>query len=74
MDRSYCQYISLLFFLQEDDSLELEIDIDDLLDLSDTERRSKLHDILQECGKPNEDFIEGLLYRIKGLRKMSLKK
>ncbi|CAB1342608.1 unnamed protein product [Coregonus sp. 'balchen'] len=31
-------------------------------------------DLLQECGKPKEDFIDGLLYRMKGLRKMSLKK
>ncbi|XP_034051449.1 protein phosphatase 1 regulatory subunit 14B [Thalassophryne amazonica] len=28
-------------------------------------------ELLQECGKPKEDFINGLLYRIKGLRKMS---
>ncbi|KAM4632849.1 protein phosphatase 1 regulatory subunit 14B-like [Polymixia lowei] len=61
----------LLFDCEEDDVPELEIDIDELLDLPDAEQRSKLHAHLQECGKPTEDFINGLLYRIKGMRKMS---
>ncbi|XP_063078311.1 protein phosphatase 1 regulatory subunit 14B-like [Engraulis encrasicolus] len=60
-----------LFDCQEDDIPELEIDIDGLLDLTDEEQRSKLRALLHECGKPKEDFINGLLYRIKGLRKMS---
>ncbi|XP_051951911.1 protein phosphatase 1 regulatory subunit 14B-like [Xyrauchen texanus] len=63
--------LHLLFDCEEDDIPELEIDIDELLDLSDCERRSKLQDILCDCGKPKENFIDGLLYRIKGLRKMS---
>ncbi|XP_010887837.3 protein phosphatase 1 regulatory subunit 14B [Esox lucius] len=66
--------LHLLFDCEEDDIPELEIDIDELLDLSDAEQRSKLHELLRECGKPKEDFIDGLLYRMKGLRKMSLKK
>ncbi|XP_012691051.1 protein phosphatase 1 regulatory subunit 14B-like [Clupea harengus] len=63
--------LHLLFDCEEDDIPELEIDIDELLDLSDEVQRSKLRALLHECGKPKEDFINGLLYRIKGLRKMS---
>ncbi|XP_030628646.1 protein phosphatase 1 regulatory subunit 14B-like [Chanos chanos] len=63
--------LHLLFNCEEDNIPELEIDIDELLELSDYEQRTKLHELLQECGKPKEDFINGLLYRMKGLRKMS---
>uniref|UniRef100_A0A8C8BYE7 Protein phosphatase 1 regulatory subunit 14B n=1 Tax=Oncorhynchus tshawytscha TaxID=74940 RepID=A0A8C8BYE7_ONCTS len=81
--------LHLLFDCEEEDIPELEIDMDELLDLSDAEQRAKLHsqservhgfpflflqDLLQDCDKPKEDFIDGLLYRMKGLRKMSLKK
>ncbi|KAJ8269925.1 hypothetical protein GJAV_G00108330 [Gymnothorax javanicus] len=59
-----------LYDCQEEDIPELEIDIDDLLELPDADQRSKLQELLQECGKPKDDFINGLLYRIKGLRKM----
>ncbi|XP_071775909.1 protein phosphatase 1 regulatory subunit 14B-like [Centroberyx gerrardi] len=65
------EQLHLLFGCEEEEIPELEIDIDELLDLSDSEQRSKLHVLLQECDKPTEDFISGLLYRIKGLRKMS---
>ncbi|XP_057208179.1 protein phosphatase 1 regulatory subunit 14B-like [Triplophysa rosa] len=63
--------LHLLFDCEEDDIPELEIDIDELLELSDCEQRLKLQDLLRDCGRPKEDFIDGLLYRIKGLRKMS---
>ncbi|KAG5276863.1 hypothetical protein AALO_G00110640 [Alosa alosa] len=63
--------LHLLFDCEEDDIPELEIDIDELLDLSHEEQKSKLRTLLHECDKPKEDFINGLLYRIKGLRKMS---
>uniref|UniRef100_A0AAZ3PVR2 Protein phosphatase 1 regulatory subunit 14B n=1 Tax=Oncorhynchus tshawytscha TaxID=74940 RepID=A0AAZ3PVR2_ONCTS len=52
--------LHLLFDCEEEEMPELEIDIDELLELSDMEQRSRL-----------QDFINGLLYRIKGLRKMS---
>ncbi|KAJ7988109.1 hypothetical protein DPEC_G00320220 [Dallia pectoralis] len=57
--------LHLLFDCEEDDIPELGIDIDILVDLSDAEQRSKLHDLLRECNKPKEDFIDGLLYREK---------
>ncbi|KAM6961152.1 protein phosphatase 1 regulatory subunit 14B [Aplochiton taeniatus] len=63
--------LHLLFDCEEEEIPELEIDIDELLDLSDVEQRSRLQELLQECGKPKEEFINGLLYRMKGLRKMS---
>ncbi|XP_014065985.1 protein phosphatase 1 regulatory subunit 14B [Salmo salar] len=63
--------LHLLFDYEEEEITELEIDIDELLELSDTEQRSRLQELLQECEKPKEDFINGLLYRMKGLRKMS---
>ncbi|MED6280114.1 hypothetical protein CHARACLAT_007583 [Characodon lateralis] len=60
-----------LFLSQEEEIPELEIDIDELLELPDEGQRTRLEELLQECGKPKEEFINGLLYRIKGLRKMS---
>ncbi|XP_055028959.1 protein phosphatase 1 regulatory subunit 14B [Misgurnus anguillicaudatus] len=63
--------LHVLYDCEEEDIPELEIDIDELLELPDEEQRSRLHELLQECGKPKEDFINGLLYRMKGLRKMS---
>ncbi|KTG31692.1 hypothetical protein cypCar_00015626, partial [Cyprinus carpio] len=38
----------------EEEIPELEIDIDELLELTDAEQRSRLHELLQECGKPKE--------------------
>ncbi|MBN3326272.1 PP14B phosphatase, partial [Atractosteus spatula] len=64
--------LHLLYDCEEEEIPELEIDIDELLELTDAEQRSKLQELLQECGKPKEDFINGLLYRMKGLRKMSV--
>lgn len=63
--------LHLLFDCEEEEIPELEIDIDELLELSDEGQRTRLQELLQECGKPKEDFINELLYRIKGLRKMS---
>ncbi|XP_075048013.1 protein phosphatase 1 regulatory subunit 14D [Mixophyes fleayi] len=40
--------------LLRDEAAEPEIDIDDLLDLSLVEQRSRLQDILQECTRPTE--------------------
>ncbi|XP_061600490.1 protein phosphatase 1 regulatory subunit 14B [Cololabis saira] len=63
--------LHVLFDCEEEEIPELEIDIDELLELSDEGQRTRLQELLHECGKPKEDFINGLLYRIKGLRKMS---
>ncbi|CAL8299925.1 unnamed protein product [Boreogadus saida] len=63
--------LHLLFDCEAEEIPELEIDIDELLDLSEEGQRSRLQELLQECGKPKEEFINGLLYRMKGLRKMS---
>ncbi|XP_034077905.1 protein phosphatase 1 regulatory subunit 14B isoform X1 [Gymnodraco acuticeps] len=66
--------LHLLFDCEEEEIPELEIDIDELLELTGEGQRTRLQELLQECEKPKEvrnDFINGLLYRIKGLRKMS---
>uniref|UniRef100_A0A8D0CDT7 Protein phosphatase 1 regulatory inhibitor subunit 14D n=1 Tax=Scleropages formosus TaxID=113540 RepID=A0A8D0CDT7_SCLFO len=71
--------LHLLYDCEEEEIPELEIDIDELLELPDAQQRSKLHWCLVwlisiHCLCPLQDFINGLLYRMKGLRKMSLKK
>ncbi|XP_034967282.2 protein phosphatase 1 regulatory subunit 14D isoform X1 [Zootoca vivipara] len=50
---------------------EPEIDIEDLLDVSNEEQKSKLQEILHECSRPTEDFVTELLDRLKGLRRMA---
>ncbi|XP_043930129.1 protein phosphatase 1 regulatory subunit 14D [Protopterus annectens] len=59
----------ILYDCEEEDVPELEIDIDELQDLSDEEQRSKLEEILQESCNPKEEFINELINRLKGLRK-----
>ncbi|XP_071971444.1 protein phosphatase 1 regulatory subunit 14D [Engystomops pustulosus] len=66
--------IQELYLNQEDlrdEAAEPEIDIDDILDLSYEEQKSRLQDILQECSRPTEEFTMELLERLKGLRKLS---
>ncbi|XP_051578936.1 protein phosphatase 1 regulatory subunit 14B-like isoform X1 [Myxocyprinus asiaticus] len=46
--------LHLLYDCEEEEIPELEIDIDELLELTDTEQRSRLQELLQECGKPKE--------------------
>ncbi|XP_067847356.1 protein phosphatase 1 regulatory subunit 14C isoform X2 [Heptranchias perlo] len=61
-----------LYGCEEEEIPELEIDIDELLEISDEDQRSKLQEMLHECCKPTDDFINELLIRIKGLRKMTV--
>ncbi|KAG7226163.1 hypothetical protein INR49_014258, partial [Caranx melampygus] len=46
--------LHLLFDCEEEEIPELEIDIDELLELTDEGQRGRLHELLQECGKPKE--------------------
>uniref|UniRef100_A0A8P4FWJ9 Protein phosphatase 1 regulatory subunit 14C n=1 Tax=Dicentrarchus labrax TaxID=13489 RepID=A0A8P4FWJ9_DICLA len=58
--------------MKEEEMPEVEIDIDDLLEVtSDDERASKLQESLTDCYKPTEDFVRELLGRIRGMRKLS---
>ncbi|XP_066467796.1 protein phosphatase 1 regulatory subunit 14D [Tiliqua scincoides] len=50
---------------------EPEIDIEDLLEVSNEEQKSKLQEILHECSRPTEDFVAELLDRLRGLRKIA---
>ncbi|XP_048392954.1 protein phosphatase 1 regulatory subunit 14C [Stegostoma tigrinum] len=61
-----------LYGCEEEEIPDLEIDIDELLEISDEDQRSKLQEMLHECCKPTDDFINELLLRIKGLRKMTV--
>ncbi|XP_007891395.1 protein phosphatase 1 regulatory subunit 14C [Callorhinchus milii] len=63
--------IRQLLGCKEEETPVLEIDVDELLELPDEKQRSKLQAILQGCCKPTDDFINELLIRIKGLRKMT---
>ncbi|XP_071997008.1 protein phosphatase 1 regulatory subunit 14C isoform X3 [Engystomops pustulosus] len=57
---------------KEEEMPEVEIDIDDLLDAaSEEERVVKLQESLVDCYKPTEEFINQLLSRIQGMRKLS---
>uniref|UniRef100_UPI00358E5E3F protein phosphatase 1 regulatory subunit 14C-like n=1 Tax=Myxine glutinosa TaxID=7769 RepID=UPI00358E5E3F len=61
-----------LFACDEEEMPELEIDIDELLDLSNDEKRKEaLREILQDCSNSPEEFMSELLARIKGMRKLS---
>ncbi|XP_034554789.1 protein phosphatase 1 regulatory subunit 14C [Notolabrus celidotus] len=66
------EQLSELYDCEEEEMPEVEIDIDDLLEVtSDDERASKLQESLTDCYKPTEDFVRELLGRIRGMRKLS---
>ncbi|XP_020865024.1 protein phosphatase 1 regulatory subunit 14D isoform X2 [Phascolarctos cinereus] len=48
-----------------------EFDLEDFIELSTEEQKSKLQVILQECVRPTEPFISELLSRVKKLRRLS---
>ncbi|KAM4695241.1 protein phosphatase 1 regulatory subunit 14C [Discoglossus pictus] len=66
------EQLSELYNCEEEEMPEVEIDIDDLLDASSEEERvHKLQESLVDCYKPTEEFINQLLSRIRGMRKLS---
>ncbi|XP_028676649.1 protein phosphatase 1 regulatory subunit 14C [Erpetoichthys calabaricus] len=66
------EQLSELYDCEEEEMPEVEIDIDDLLDVSnDDERATKLQESLVDCYKPTEEFVKELLSRIRGMRKLS---
>ncbi|KAM6905724.1 protein phosphatase 1 regulatory subunit 14C [Lycodopsis pacificus] len=66
------EQLSELYDCEEEEMPEVEIDIDDLLEVSsDDERASKLQESLIDCYKPTENFVRDLLGRIRGMRKLS---
>ncbi|XP_051833060.1 protein phosphatase 1 regulatory subunit 14D [Antechinus flavipes] len=48
-----------------------EFDLEDFVELSTEEQKTKLQTILQECVSPTEPFISELLSRLKKLRRLS---
>ncbi|XP_019287298.2 protein phosphatase 1 regulatory subunit 14C [Panthera pardus] len=66
------EQLGQLYGCEEEEMPEVEIDIDDLLDAdSEEERALKLREALVDCYKPTEEFIQELLCRIRGMRKLS---
>ncbi|KAM5165692.1 protein phosphatase 1 regulatory subunit 14C [Mantella aurantiaca] len=66
------EQLSELYGCEEEEMPDVEIDIDDLLDASSEEERVvKLRESLVGCYKPTEEFINQLLSRIQGMRKLN---
>ncbi|XP_018585458.2 protein phosphatase 1 regulatory subunit 14C [Scleropages formosus] len=66
------EQLSALYDCEEEEMPEVEIDIDDLLEVSsEDERAVKLQESLIDCYKPTEEFVKELLGRIRGMRKLS---
>ncbi|XP_072297772.1 protein phosphatase 1 regulatory subunit 14C [Eucyclogobius newberryi] len=66
------EQLSDLYDCEEEEMPEVEIDIDDLLEVtSDDDRAIKLQESLIDCYKPTEDFVRELLCKIRGMRKLS---
>ncbi|XP_072286444.1 protein phosphatase 1 regulatory subunit 14A [Pyxicephalus adspersus] len=52
-----------------------EVNIDDLLDMeTDEQRRSRLQILLRSCTNNTQEFIQDLLFKLKGLQKQTLLK
>ncbi|CAO2607265.1 Protein phosphatase 1 regulatory subunit 14B, partial [Lemmus lemmus] len=64
--------LTRLYYCQEEEIPELEIDVDELLDMeSDDSRAVRVKELLVDCYKPTEAFISGLLDKIEGMQKLS---
>ncbi|XP_038947141.1 protein phosphatase 1 regulatory subunit 14B-like [Rattus norvegicus] len=64
--------LTRLYYCQEEEIPELEIDVDELLDMeSDDTRAARVKELLVNCYKPTEAFISGLLDKIRGMQKLS---
>ncbi|KAG7323361.1 hypothetical protein KOW79_013063 [Hemibagrus wyckioides] len=65
------EQLSELYDCEEEEMPEVEIDIDDLLEVnSEDERAVKLQESLTDCYKPTDTFVQELLRRIRGMRKL----
>ncbi|KAK2824969.1 hypothetical protein Q7C36_018896 [Tachysurus vachellii] len=65
------EQLSELYDCEEEEMPEVEIDIDDLLEVnSEDERAVKLQESLTDCFKPTDAFVQELLRRIRGMRKL----
>ncbi|KAI8484142.1 hypothetical protein Bbelb_380960 [Branchiostoma belcheri] len=65
-------YICPALCLLEDEDYEIEIDIDEMLELQTEEERVEfLKELLVDCKKPTDEFIQELLQRVQKLQKLS---
>ncbi|XP_064787093.1 protein phosphatase 1 regulatory subunit 14B-like [Oncorhynchus masou masou] len=64
--------LTALYNCEEEAIPELEIDVDELLDMpGDDDRGARVKDLLVDCYKPTEDFVSGLLDKIRGMQKLT---
>ncbi|XP_071961907.1 protein phosphatase 1 regulatory subunit 14C-like [Antedon mediterranea] len=59
--------LRVIFDCEDGEDYDIEVDIDNVLLLDETERYSNLKDLLRDASKPTDDFIKELLERIKCL-------
>ncbi|XP_062872017.1 protein phosphatase 1 regulatory subunit 14C [Trichomycterus rosablanca] len=65
------EQLSELYDCEDEEMPEVEIDIDDLLEVnSEDERAVKLQESLTDCYKPTDAFVQELLGRIRGMRRL----
>ncbi|XP_041038039.1 protein phosphatase 1 regulatory subunit 14B-like [Carcharodon carcharias] len=66
------EQLTELYDCEEEAIPELEIDVDELLDLtSEEERAARVKELLIECYKPTDDFVKELLEKVRGMQKLN---
>lgn len=67
------EQLTSLYDCKEEEIPELEINVDELLDLeSDDTRAARVKELLVDCYKPTEAFINDLLDKIRGMQKLTI--
>uniref|UniRef100_A0A8C6IE02 Protein phosphatase 1 regulatory subunit 14 n=1 Tax=Mus spicilegus TaxID=10103 RepID=A0A8C6IE02_MUSSI len=73
LDDWILEQLTGLYDCKEEEIPELEIDVDELLDMeSDDTRAARVKELLVDCYKPTEAFINDLLDRIRGMQKLTI--
>ncbi|XP_052049726.1 protein phosphatase 1 regulatory subunit 14B-like [Apodemus sylvaticus] len=73
LDEWILEQLPGLYDCKEEEIPELEIDVDELLDMeSDDTRAARVKELLVDCCKPTEAFINDLLDKIRGMQKLTI--
>ncbi|XP_032755387.1 protein phosphatase 1 regulatory subunit 14B-like [Rattus rattus] len=73
LDEWILEQLTGLYDCKEEEIPELEIDVDELLDMeSDDSRAARVKELLVDCYKPTETFINDLLDKIRGMQKLTI--
>ncbi|XP_072031175.1 protein phosphatase 1 regulatory subunit 14C-like [Amphiura filiformis] len=59
-----------LYECEEDEEYPVEIDIDELIELSEAERYTSIQETLVDATQPTEEFIQQLLLKIQNYQKL----